>query len=93
MRAHGVPEFPDPSGSGETCVGNLDPNGVAFRNAGQMCSRETGTLSGSQPEPPGGIRVGPAAVPGGGVGPSGNPAGAVPSRAVPVDNSGSGANG
>ena len=92
MRAHGVPKFPDPK-SGETYVGNLDPNGAVFQNADKMCSKKTGTLSGSQPEPPGSTMVGSAAVPSGGVRPSGKPAGAVPSRAVPVDDSGSGANG
>jgi hypothetical protein len=34
MRAHGVPKFPDPNGSGETYVGKLDPNGVVFRRSG-----------------------------------------------------------
>ncbi len=45
MRAHGVPKFPDPNASGETYVGNLDPNGVVFQNAGKLCIKETGTLS------------------------------------------------
>jgi hypothetical protein len=93
MHAHGVPKFPDPNGCGETYVGNLDPNGVVFQNADKLCSKETGALSGSQPEPPGSLMVGPAAVPSGGVRPSGNPADAVPSRAVPAGDSGSGANG
>jgi hypothetical protein len=93
MRAHGVPNIPDSNGSGEAYVGNLEPKGVMFQNAGKFCSKETGTLSGSQPEPPGGIRVGPASVPGGGVRPSGDPTGAVPGGAVPVDNSGPGADG
>lgn len=93
MRVHGVRKFLDPNWSGESYVGNLNPNGVVFRNAGKLCSKKTGMLSGSQPEPPGGSMAGPAAVPSGGVRPSGNPAGAVPGRAVPAGNSGPGADG
>lgn len=94
MRAHGVPKFPDPNGSGETYIGNLDPNGAVFVNADKVCSKEeTGTLSASQPEPPGSIMVGPAAAPSGGVRPAGNPTGAVPSGAIREGNNGSGANG
>ena len=93
MRAHGVPKFPDPNGSGETYVGNLDPNGAVFINADKVCSKETGTLSASQPEPPGSIMVGPGVAPSDGVGRSGNATGAVPTGGVPVDNSGSGADG
>ena len=88
MRAHGVPKYPDPGGSGETYIGNLDPNGPVFQNANKLCSKETGTPSGSQPEPPGSIMVGPGATPGGGVRPS-----EVPSGAVHVASGGSGANG
>jgi hypothetical protein len=88
MRAHGVPKYPDPNGSGETYIGNLDPNGPLFQNANKLCSKETGTPSGSQPEPPGSIMVGPGAGPSGGVRPS-----AVPSGAVHAASSGSGANG
>jgi hypothetical protein len=89
IRTHGVPKFPDPSGSGETYAGNLEPIGAAFQNAGKVCSEKTGTLSGSQPEPPGSIIAGLAVLPGGEL----RPAGAVPTRAVPLRNSGPGANG
>jgi hypothetical protein len=93
MRAHGFPKFGDPNGSGETYVGSLDPSGVVFRNADKMCSKKTGMLYASQPEPPGSIIARPGAAPSGGVRPSRHPTGAVPSRAVPAGNSGSGANG
>ena len=59
MRANGVPKFPDPTGS-TTYVGNLDPAGPVFQNADQLCSKQTGTSSGSEPEPPGSIQVAPA---------------------------------
>lgn len=93
MRAHGVPKFPDPNGSGRTYIGNLDPNGAVFVNADKVCSKATGMPSGNQPEPPGSIMVGPGAAPSGGVRPAGNHSGAVPSGAIPVDSSGSAANG
>ncbi len=70
-----------------------DSGGAVFHNADKLCSETTWTLTGSQSAQPGGVMVAPAAVPIGGVRPSGNPAGAVPSGAVLVDNSGSGANG
>lgn len=93
MRAHGVPKFPDPNGSGRTYIGNLDPNGAVFVNADKVCSKATGMPSGNQPEPPGSIMIGPGAAPSGGVRPAGNRSSAAASGAIPVDSSGSAANG
>jgi hypothetical protein len=93
MRAHGVPKFPDPNGSGRTDIGNLDPNGAVFVNANKVCSKATGTPSGDQPEPPGSIMVGPGAALRGGNRPSAIHSGAAPSGGIPVGSSGSVANG
>jgi hypothetical protein len=91
MRAHGVTKFPDPNGSGETYVGNLDPTGPVFVNADTVCSKETGEISSSDPAPAGIVQVQSAngAPPGGGTG-GAHP---VPSGGVPVGSGGSGANG
>jgi len=62
MRAHGVPKFPDPNGSGDTDVRGLDPTGPVFLNADKVCSKETGEQSSSSPEPPGSIMVQSAGV-------------------------------
>jgi hypothetical protein len=42
MRANGVPKFPDPNGSQDQYVGNLDPNSPTFENADKVCSKKTG---------------------------------------------------
>jgi hypothetical protein len=89
IRTHEVLKFRDPDGSGETCADNLEPNGVVFQNAGTVCHEKSGTLSGSQPEPPGRILARLTAVRGGGL----RPVGAVPTGAVPPRNSRPGANG
>ena len=88
MRAHGVSKFPDPNGSSETYVGNLDPTGPVFVNADKVCSKETGEISSSDPAPAGIVQVqsrngGP---PGGGAAPSG-------AARVPAGSGGSGGNG
>jgi hypothetical protein len=57
MRAHGVPKFPDPNGSGGTNIGNLDPTGPVFQNADKLCSAETGGPAPGAPPPPGTIQV------------------------------------
>jgi hypothetical protein len=91
MRAHGVTKYPDPNGSGSTYVGNLDPTGAVFVNADNLCSKETGEISSSDPAPAGVVQVQSTngAPPGGGTGGS-HP---VPSGGVPVGSGGSGANG
>jgi hypothetical protein len=42
MRANGVPKFPDPNGSQDQYIGNLDPNSPTFENADKVCSKKTG---------------------------------------------------
>jgi hypothetical protein len=42
MRANGVSNYPDPTGSGATSLSNLDPNGPTFENAEKVCYRQTG---------------------------------------------------
>ncbi len=42
MRANGVPKFPDPNGSQDQYIGNLDPNSPTFENADNVCSKKTG---------------------------------------------------
>jgi hypothetical protein len=37
MRAHGVPNFPDPSSSGASTPGDLDPNSQQFQAASHAC--------------------------------------------------------
>ena len=41
MRAHGVPDYPDPKG-GAINVGPLDPTSPTFMNADKLCARQTG---------------------------------------------------
>jgi hypothetical protein len=57
MRAHGVTKYPDPNGSQETDIGNLDPNGPVFQNADKVCSRQNGMLAPGAPAPPGTVQV------------------------------------
>jgi hypothetical protein len=42
MRANGVPNFPDPDGSQDQSLGNVDPNSPTFENADKVCSKKTG---------------------------------------------------
>ncbi|MBO0813062.1 MAG: hypothetical protein J2P23_13605 [Microlunatus sp.] len=43
MRAHGVPNFPDPDPNGRLKVGSgLDPNSPTFKRALQTCQQQTG---------------------------------------------------
>jgi hypothetical protein len=87
MRAHGVPKYPDPNGSSETYIGNLDPTGPVFVNADTVCSKETGEISSSGPTPAGVVQVRSInGAPPGGVPPSG-------AVRVPTGNGGSGADG
>ena len=58
MRANGVAAFPDPNGSQDQYIGNLDPNGATFENADKVCSKKTGeTYYPPGKEAPGVIRV------------------------------------
>jgi hypothetical protein len=47
MRAHGVPNFPDPDQDGLTNIGNtgIDPNSPQFKSAQQACKRYAPTVS------------------------------------------------
>jgi hypothetical protein len=58
MRANGIPDFPDPSGSGLSIKSSpgsdLNPNNPTFKNAGKVCSKKTGVgagLGGGPPQP------------------------------------------
>jgi hypothetical protein len=43
MRAHGVPNFPDPGSNGTVQIGpGLDPNSPAFQNAFKLCKAKAG---------------------------------------------------
>jgi hypothetical protein len=87
MRAHGVTKYPDPNGSSETYVGNLDPTGPVFVNADKVCSKATGEISSSDPAPAGIVQVQST---------NGAPPGRVPPSGavrVPAGSGGSGANG
>ncbi len=42
MRANGVPSYPDPNGSQEQDIGNVDPNSAIFKNANQVCAKKIG---------------------------------------------------
>jgi hypothetical protein len=70
MRANGIPDFPDPTGSGLLLRrgGDLDPNNPAFRSAQKLCGKQTGLqgpIGGGAPQP-GMIRVVVAGAPPGG---------------------------
>jgi hypothetical protein len=74
MRAHGIPDFPDPSGGGlqlnSTPGSDLNPNNPTFQNASKLCAQKYGLagLGGGIP-PPGAIQAT------GGAGPQGGPGG------------------
>ena len=87
MRANGVPKFPDPNGSQDQYVGNLDPNSPTFENADKVCSKKTGeTYYPPGTEAPGVIIVRSCNPPPGKQCPAGGPG-------ASVGSGGSGANG
>ena len=58
MRANGFPAYPDPNGSLDQSLGNIDPNSPAFQNADKVCSEKTGeTYDAPGKEAPGVIIV------------------------------------
>jgi hypothetical protein len=61
MRAHGVPDFPDPTVNGIQIPvqsgTDLDPRSPAFQNASKLCSRETGVPGFGGPLPPGTVQL------------------------------------
>lgn len=81
MRANGIADFPDPSGSGlqlqASAGSDLDPNNPTFKNASKTCAKKTGVqgFGGGTPQP-GSIEATSGTGPGGGPG-SGNGSGAV----------------
>lgn len=79
MRAHGIPDFPDPNGNGislhTTPGSDLNPNNPTFKNAGKVCAKQVGVLGlafGGTP-PPGAIESQSSSGPGGGPGGNGGP--------------------
>lgn len=87
MRANGVPKFPDPNGSQDQYIGNLDPNSPTFENADKVCSKKTGeTYYPPGKEAPGVIVVTSCNPPPGKQCPAGGPG-------ANADSGGSGANG
>jgi hypothetical protein len=74
MRAHGIPDFPDPSGGGLSIHlqpgSDLNPHNPTFQNASKLCARKYGLpgFGGTTP-PPGAIEAS------GGGGPQGGPGG------------------
>lgn len=60
MRAHGIHDFPDPTGSGlqMSMGGDLNPSNPAFHRAGVLCEKKTGVKApGVGPPPPGTIEL------------------------------------
>ena len=57
MRAHGIPDFPDPSGGGlqlhSSPGSDLNPNNPTFKNASKLCAKKYGLpgLGGGTPQP------------------------------------------
>jgi hypothetical protein len=54
MRAHGIPDFPDPSRTGLVLngAGDLNPNNPTFRDASKTCTNKTGVQAfGGTPQP------------------------------------------
>jgi hypothetical protein len=74
MRAHGIPDFPDPSGSGFSIQAHagsdLSPNNPTFQNASKLCSKQTGVPAFGNGTP----QAGSIEATGGG-GPAGGPGG------------------
>jgi len=55
MRAHGVPKFPDPGGSGAVQItpgSGLDPQSPSFQSAQAACGKQFGGLGGGTPGQP-----------------------------------------
>jgi hypothetical protein len=76
MRANGVPDFPDPNGTGSTYVENLDPNGPTFQNATKLCDKQIGqSYYAPGKEAPGVVIVTSCNAPPGKQCPSGSPGG------------------
>jgi hypothetical protein len=74
MRAHGIPDFPDPNDSGLQIQvhpgSDLSPNNPTFQNASKLCSKKEGVPAfGSGTAPAGAIEAT------GGAGPAGGPGG------------------
>jgi hypothetical protein len=76
MRAHGIADFPDPSGQGLQLRvhpgSDLDPNNPAFKAATKLCAKKTGVpgLGGGGTPPRGAIEATSGSGPG--AGPAGN---------------------
>jgi hypothetical protein len=74
MRAHGIPDFPDPSSGGLSIQmhpgSDLNPHNAAFQNASKLCAKKYGLPGlGSGTPPPGAIEATA------GLGPHGGPGG------------------
>jgi hypothetical protein len=73
MRAHGIPDFPDPSGGGLSIQihpgSDLDPHNPTFQNASKLCAKKTGVPGIGGTPPRGAIEAtssgGPPTGPGG----------------------------
>ncbi len=48
MRAHGVPNFPDPNGQGVIQGSGIDPNSAGFQKAQQTCAKDLGFGAGTR---------------------------------------------
>jgi hypothetical protein len=61
MRAHGIPDFPDPSRSGLVVNGggDLNPNDPTFHDASTACTKTTGVQAFGNTFPPGALFVTP----------------------------------
>jgi hypothetical protein len=60
MRAHGIPDFPDPTGDNLSMSvgGDLNPMNPTFQAAVKLCARKTGVqLPGSGSPPPGTVEI------------------------------------
>ncbi len=42
MRAHGMPNFPDPNSQGEVSLSNVNPNSTIYTDAQKACVKYTG---------------------------------------------------
>jgi hypothetical protein len=90
MRAHGVPDFPDPSPGGGLSIqvhpgSDLSPNNPTFQNASKLCAKKTG-VPGLGGTPPRGAIMATS-----GNGPSGGPGGNGGSSSKGIASGGGGA--